>query len=286
MDIDQHFNLKYNEIHIAKVHNFFTYILLYSSNIPDDDVNLEIFLHQYKRKYGYKFDISSHIHDLKQEDFTPYICSYISKHLDRIWNKDFGLEDPDSGIYELYHKSPKLYKKIDMICSIFYCISISNEIVTCTEKLNEQKNKINEQNKEINKNIDNVRDNLLEAKNQIKNQKDNILSEIRSSIYPEIITILGIFTAITFAIFGGMNLLGNLFSRINSTKASLGQTLILAAVFGLTMWGIIELLFYWIAKIKGLSASTTAKHIFSGMALVILVIILIIGSDLFVSGIK
>ena len=47
-----------------------------------------------------------------------------------------------------------------------------------------------------------------------------------------------------------MNLLNNLFQNIGSTPASLGQTLILAAIFGLFMWGIIELLFNWISKIK------------------------------------
>lgn len=85
---------------------------------------------------------------------------------------------------------------------------------------------------------------------QDKNIENAVENKIKSNVYSEFITILGIFTAITFAIFGGMNLLSNLFQNIGSTPASLGQTLILAAIFGLFMWGIIELLFNWISKIK------------------------------------
>lgn len=109
-----------------------------------------------------------------------------------------------------------------------------------------------------------------------------------NSIYSEFITILGIFTAITFAIFGGMNLLTDLFKNIGSTPASLGQTLILAAVFGLIMWGITELLFYWISKIKGITDSTKDKNKkwFNCIALIVLVSILILGILLFTHIIK
>lgn len=109
-----------------------------------------------------------------------------------------------------------------------------------------------------------------------------------NSIYSEFITILGIFTAITFAIFGGMNLLTDLFKNIGSTPASLGQTLILAAVFGLIMWGITELLFYWISKIKGITDSTKDKNKkwFNCIALIVLVGILILGILLFTHIIK
>ena len=83
---------------------------------------------------------------------------------------------------------------------------------------------------------------------------DNISKDaeikIKKEVYPQFITILGIFTAITFAIFGGMNLLSNLFRNMRNTHASLGQALILASVFGFTLWGLIEILFIWISKIN------------------------------------
>ena len=80
--------------------------------------------------------------------------------------------------------------------------------------------------------------------------EQTILNKIKEDVYPEFITILGIFTAITFAIFGGMNLLSNLFRNMRNTRASLGQALILGAIFGLILWGITIVLFYWISTIK------------------------------------
>lgn len=85
---------------------------------------------------------------------------------------------------------------------------------------------------------------------RIKNASNKTEIKIKKEIYPQFITILGIFTAITFAIFGGMNLLSNLFKNMRNTHASLGQALILASIFGFTLWGLIEILFLWISKIN------------------------------------
>lgn len=111
---------------------------------------------------------------------------------------------------------------------------------------------------------------------------------IKKDVYPDFITILGIFTAITFAIFGGTNLLSNIFHNIGSTPAALGQTMILAAIFGLIMWGIIELLFYWISKIKGIADITKDKNKkwFNWLAIGILAVILTLGILLFTKIIK
>lgn len=91
-----------------------------------------------------------------------------------------------------------------------------------------------------------VENNSINAKKNITKAENNIKKEL----YPEFITLLGIFTAITFAIFGGMNLLSNLFKNMRNTHASLGQALILASIFGFTVLGIIEILFIWISKIN------------------------------------
>ena len=95
-----------------------------------------------------------------------------------------------------------------------------------------------------------VENNSIAAKNNIKNNIIEAENNIKKELYPEFIAILGIFTAITFAIFGGMNLLSNLFQNMRSTHASLGQALILASIFGFTVLGIIEILFIWISEIN------------------------------------
>lgn len=147
-----------------------------------------------------------------------------------------------------------------------------SEINSCNEAIQKIENQINDKNTGLNA--------LYE---KVDERENNIENKIKSKVYSEFIAILGIFTAITFAIFGGMNLLSNLFQNIGSTQASLGQTLILAAIFGLIMWGIIELLFYWISKINGITDSTKDKNktYFNWLAIGVLAVILIIGIILF-----
>ncbi|AIS09050.1 hypothetical protein LACWKB8_0779 [Lactobacillus sp. wkB8] len=138
-----------------------------------------------------------------------------------------------------------------------------------------------------------VKNNSIAAKNNIKNNIIEAENNIKKELYPEFIAILGIFTAITFAIFGGMSLLSNLFQNMRSTHASLGQALILVSVFGFTLWGLIEILFIWISKInltkddkidkddKKEKKIDKKEKIFNWSALSFLTVILIFGLALF-----
>lgn len=241
------------------------------------------FLKNPKSAISNEQDIDNYIKKMQRTDYTPYICNYIFENLDNIWSFRFGLESPyahERNRFVILHiKAPDLYNKIDILCSIIF------KIMSSDENNNKKISNFNYELKEVNKNLSVQKNNL---ENELNNQKDNILSEIKSLIYPEIITILGIFTAITFAIFGGMNLLTNLFKNIGSSPASLGQTMILAAIFGLIMWGIIELLFYWISKIKGITNITKDKNktYFNWLAIGVLAMILILGILLFTKTIK
>ena len=82
------------------------------------------------------------------------------------------------------------------------------------------------------------------------------INNLKSKIYTDFITILGIFTAITFAAFGGIQLLGNLFNNITSRNTHqlpfLGDVLILSSIFGLVMYGLIITLFVGINKTTGI----------------------------------
>lgn len=158
--------------------------------------------------------------------------------------------------------------------------------------LDDRKVKLFTQQKKLEEKQNSLSDSINEQKETIGKQKKIIEDQQHSfqkttgkinSIYSEFITILGIFTAITFAIFGGMNLLTNLFKNTGNTASSLGYTLILAAIFGLIMWGITELLFYWISKINGITDSTKDKNKiwFNWIAIIVLTGILILGVLLF-----
>lgn len=151
-----------------------------------------------------------------------------------------------------------------------------------------QKNLLNKQKDEIIETTSSQINKIKKQTTQITEESNKQIERVKNNIYTDFITILGIFTAITFAIFGGMNLLTDLFKNIGSTPVSLGQTLILAAIFSLIMWGIIELLFYWISKIKGTTKGTTNstkdknKKWFNWIAFIILTFLLIVGVWLFI----
>ena len=127
----------------------------------------------------------------------------------------------------------------------------------------------------INSGLDALNTSIKSIEEKTEHTDEKIENKIKSNVYSEFITILGIFTAITFAIFGGMNLLTDLFKNMGRTSASLGQTLILAAIFGLIMWGITLLLFYWISTIKKDQTRTFYKN--WGFWLNVLFIVLIAG---------
>lgn len=113
-------------------------------------------------------------------------------------------------------------------------------------------------------------DEIIEIDNQLKNHKETLDSvntklnnsnkqteneieyKIKKNVYSEFITILGIFTAITFAIFGGINTINSISSNLHissSNPQNLGNLLIAAAVLGIVLFGVIVVLFSGIAKI-------------------------------------
>lgn len=81
------------------------------------------------------------------------------------------------------------------------------------------------------------------------------LNNIKKNIYTDFISILGIFTAITFATFGGLQLLGNVFGKIKSYNAtSVGSVLMLGAVYLLGTY------FILVALLKGISELTGKQY--------------------------
>ncbi|UQS81989.1 hypothetical protein MOO45_07310 [Bombilactobacillus folatiphilus] len=102
----------------------------------------------------------------------------------------------------------------------------------------------NDLTKELNKRKEDLEDSVNKLNNNIDNMKNKL--------YADFITILGIFTAITFAVFGGMQTFTALFSKLNiasATSKTYGFVLATGAVFGLILYGIIIVLFYGISKL-------------------------------------
>lgn len=139
--------------------------------------------------------------------------------------------------------------------------SLEEEITRSKNYLNDLNNKIRDSNKKV-----------IKLKNNINN--------FRHNVYTDFIAILGIFTAITFATFGGLQLLSNIFRNISklSSNSVLGKILILSSLFGVMIFGIIEILFRLINEIKNSKTHNTNNWIlfFLGLIFVIGIIFIFI----------
>lgn len=142
---------------------------------------------------------------------------------------------------DFYYKLALLYSEITNKNSILQTLDIYNAV-------NDPHNGINSLSKEIEK----QKTNLQKTNSNLDKLESNIENKIKNNVYSEFITILGIFTAITFAIFGGINTINSISSNLNissNNPQNLGNLLIGAAVLGIVLFGIITVLFAGIAKI-------------------------------------
>ena len=102
----------------------------------------------------------------------------------------------DSRISEIDQKSSEVIEKLEAHKQQIY-----KEIET---KLNDMKNNV----KDTNENLNSIKDDLKGTKEELdKSKKD---------IYKEILSIVGIFTAISFGAFGGISILNSLFGNVGS----------------------------------------------------------------------
>ncbi|WP_125567044.1 hypothetical protein [Companilactobacillus insicii] len=84
------------------------------------------------------------------------------------------------------------------------------------------------------------------------------LTSMQGKMYSDVITILGIFTAITFATFGGLQLLGNVFGKIKHlSHQDVGSELMLGAVFLFGTYMILIALLTGISKLTNKSYKTS-----------------------------
>lgn len=122
----------------------------------------------------------------------------------------------------------------------------------------------------INKNIKATNEKLKEIDNELKEVQD-----VKSKIYTDFITILGIFTAITFAIFGGLQLIGNTLSNLSSsiTRYKIGGTLIIASVILLATYLILMALVVSLSKL--LSRDKDKRYKFTAKITICIVLAII-----------
>jgi hypothetical protein len=110
-----------------------------------------------------------------------------------------------------------------------------------------QEEKIKKQREELEK----LRSNISSSTQELKSIKNDI-KNLTNKLTMDFVTILGIFTSITFATFGGLQLLGNVFGKItNTSRNTVGSEIMLGAVFLFGTYLILIALLTGLSKLIG-----------------------------------
>lgn len=106
----------------------------------------------------------------------------------------------------------------------------------------------------LNSDIQTLKNNLESSTNEF----DKKVDERMNSVYSGFVSVLGIFIAITFTLFGGMNLLSKIFSNIakGATHVDTGLTIMLSGIFAILIYLII------LGLTSGLSRLTQQRSYF------------------------
>lgn len=88
--------------------------------------------------------------------------------------------------------------------------------------------------------------NSKNAQNLAKEARDvaNEANKVKGKIYSEFISILGIFTAISFAMMGSIQVLGNIFKTVDPNNKSIGYAMMAGGVYIIVLSTIIIVLLY------------------------------------------
>ena len=99
-----------------------------------------------------------------------------------------------------------------------------------------------------------------EYKGKFSEQIGGFKEKLTQDITSQLITLVGIFTAIAFVVFGGISSLGSIFSDIN--KKSIIKLIISSSIWGIAMFNLIFGFLLGISKMTGLNISSSNSRDF------------------------
>lgn len=141
----------------------------------------------------------------------------------------------DSRISEIDQKSSEVIRKLETHKQQIY-----EEIET---KLNDMNNNV----KDTNENLNTIKDDLKYTKEELdKSKKD---------IYKEILSIVGIFTAISFGAFGGISILNSIFGNVGSKGIKLSDIVILGCIASICILTLLYIFIVYLSRMTGLKIS-------------------------------
>lgn len=175
---------------------------------------------------------------------TDGVDVFVSKFKEEI-SKRLHDQSPDDEIKEEYLILLKCSEHINLASKQMKTLynQLNSKLDQADERLDTLDSRIGE--------IDKMAGNLKE--------KSEKLDENYSKLTVDFVTILGIFTSITFATFGGLQLLGNVFGRVKSlsTNESVGSAIMLGAIFLFGTYLILVALLTGISKLTDRNYTTT-----------------------------
>lgn len=247
--------------------------------------------------------------NVNQEDFDKIMCQYLFR--DGNLNK----EDNEilTDIFVIFARTNK-HVPYDLITKQVYEINNSEKLNNLCESVQEKVDGINSTNdEELEIKINNLSSDILrhmrlsisqkmyiikESSNAAKISKEAVekakeaedivnkyseeMDNIKKNIYTDFISILGIFTAITFATFGGLQLLGNVFGQnISDDNHALGSALVLGSLYIFGMYLLLIALLTGISKLTNPDVENEYQYSGSVMKLISFFCSILLGSGIY-----
>lgn len=92
--------------------------------------------------------------------------------------------------------------------------------------------------------VDDLNNTLRKAQDDMINTANNIEAKLNNTV----ISVLGIFSAIIIAFFGGLNVLGNIFTHVSNSSVSIYRLIFMSCLTGIIVFDIIFMLLHFISK--------------------------------------
>ena len=179
--------------------------------------------------------ISEIVFDNNDEDYFNELTQSVRQKMDAII-----IPENDDELTEKVRKfSSDIVRHVRLsIIQKNYILQESEKASKTASEALEDANKAKENIKIAQEDVDKAKENIKIAQEDVDKVKDDIedysedMKNIKGNIYTDFISILGIFTAITFATFGGLQLLGNVFGQNASRDThALGSALVLGSIY-------------------------------------------------------
>lgn len=201
----------------------------------------------------------SHISDFlnEQSESNNELIDAILYNIDQIEYRLSNEEDLRK-LLEKYHKEEfKEYDEMDYECLISKLEKLYDHIALEKSRINLSKKNEDRINTHI---IENLNDSVEKTTRNLENRSDQIQNNLNTNV----ISIVGIFSAIIFVFFGGLSNASAIISSLNK-KIEICKTMFLLMGIGLVMFNVIFLLLYSISKLtnKNIGGHFNYKYYYS-----------------------